>query len=320
MANYYTSSDFSKLPKSTKDYMDMRGVVDFGNLMQFAPYESGYCFIAVIAAPACMKYTEQNKELQERFVNIIEQEFKGLDGIDDISSETMDITDNISTLQLISKVNQTTASQISMKFTEKSGAPITKYISSYLRCIKDTKTQGKTYGGYITADNVDTVNPGPEKEVFTMLYIVTDNTCLRIEKAFLLLNAQPTNAEYSDLYNVEKGDISSKEITVPFNAFVVDGTLPNKIALAYMRSIITNSETYVPGKINLNSYGYNWSYTDNDGIIKKIDELDLKIVTDPGTGKSRTILSADPAASGEQSFDITQWGGPTEKGSGIKWK
>ena len=316
--------DYSKSPSSTKEYMDMRGVVDFGNLMQFAPYESGYCFIAVIAAPVCMTYdtsTDGNKELQERFVNIIEQEFRGLDGIDDITSETMDITDNISTLQLISKVNQSTASQITMKFTEKSGAPITKYIANFLRCIKDTKTQGKTYGGYITADNVDTINPGPEKEVFTMLYIVTDNTCLRVEKAFLILNAQPTTAAYSDLYNGDKGDIGSREINVQFNAFVVDGKLPNKIALAYMRSIITNSETYVPGKINLNSYGYNWSYADNAGIIKKIDELDLKIVTDPGTGKARTVLSADAATSGEVSFDIDSWSGPsTDKGSGIKFK
>ena len=39
--------DYTKMPYTAETYADMRGVVDFGNLMQFAPYESGYCFLAV---------------------------------------------------------------------------------------------------------------------------------------------------------------------------------------------------------------------------------------------------------------------------------
>ena len=151
------SGEFTKSPYEAGNYSDMRGVVDFGNLAQFAPYESGYCFLAVINGPHCMKlegkvdttlseadlnevknFAKYTSNLQDAFIKVLENEFKGLDGIDDITTETMDITDNVSTLSLISKTTQTTNSQITMRFTEKTGSLLTKYISTYLKMIKDT--------------------------------------------------------------------------------------------------------------------------------------------------------------------------------------
>jgi hypothetical protein len=267
------SHDYTKQAYSANEYADMRGVVDFGNLMQFAPYEGGYCFLAVINGPAFAQSISELpqyaffQQLQEAFIKILEQEFKGLSGIENISTETMDITDNVSTLSLISKVNQPSNGTISMQFTEKTGSLITKYISFYLRFIKDPKSEAKTYGGAITAENATTM-PGFHKEVFNMLYIVTDSTCLNIEKAFLILNAQPTEAAYSDLYNATKGDISSKEVDVTFNAFVVDGALPNKIAHVYMRNLVKTSQN-TNGKINLNSYDFNWSISGINGEVLK---------------------------------------------------
>jgi hypothetical protein len=34
-------NDGSKQPYKATEYADMRGIVDFGNLIQFAPYEKG---------------------------------------------------------------------------------------------------------------------------------------------------------------------------------------------------------------------------------------------------------------------------------------
>lgn len=286
------SQDFSKRPYAAKEYADMRGVVDFGNLAQFAPYEGGYCFIAVINGPHCMTLDPDSstgkymKDLQDAFIKVIENEFKGLDGIDDITTETMEISDNISTMSLISKSIQNTNSQITMRFTEKTGSLLTKYISTFIRIIKDTKSQAKTYGGLITKERLDnSFDPGPRHEVFNMLYIITDATCLRIEKAFLILNAQPTSAPFSDLYNSEKGDIQSKEISVQFNAFVVDGNVANKLASAYMRTLINTTDNRENGKINVNSWNFNWSFADGNGDIKKVADLNVdtannKISTD----------------------------------------
>ena len=267
--------------------VNMRGVVDYGDLYQFAPFESGYSFIAVINGPkfpSSMGCTTL-ESLQEKFISIIENEFRGLDGIEDITSDTIEITDNISTLSLVGKVNQSTSSQITMRFFEKTGALITKYISMYLRYIRDPKTQAKTYGGKINCDTAQK-SIGPANEVFNMLYIVTDSTCLHVEKAFLLLNAQPTTAGYSELYNTEKGQIETKEITVNWNCFVVDGATINKVAAVYLKNIMVywdNDEkewknTKKTGKINVNSWNTDWS---------------ISGVGDTGTIKIQSLESSD---------------------------
>ena len=253
-------SDGVVSPIASSQNVDMRGVVDYGDLYQFAPYESGYSFISVINGPRFVTQLFQGEpleELQKSFINIIENEFRGLDGIEDITSDTMEITDNISTMSLISKVTQTTNSQLSMRFFEKTGALITKYIATYLRYIRDPKTQAKTYGGNISY-STSQAEIGPAQEVFNMLYVVTDSTCLHVEKAFLLLNAQPTSAGYSELYNTEKGQIETKEITVNWNCFVVDGVEINKVAATYLEKIIVTNENS-SGKININSWNMNWT-------------------------------------------------------------
>ena len=278
-------SDYTINPPATTQNVDMRGVIDYGNLYQFAPFEGGYSFIAVINGPRFITNKLNNftiykdldnnqlteplfdgteiKTLQDTFISIIENEFRGLDGIEDITSDTMEITDNISTMSLIGKVNQSTSSQITMRFFEKTGALITKYIATYLRLIRDTKTQAKTYGGYLNfkASNDEY---GPAQEVFNMLYIVTDSTCLHVEKAFLLLNAQPTTAGYSELYNTEKGQIETKEITVNWNCFVVDGAAINKVAAVYLEKLIKTDKN-TDGKVDINSWNTNWSISGIDG-------------------------------------------------------
>ena len=281
--------------KGLNQITDMRGVIDYGNLLQFAPYESGYSFIAVINGPSMAKKIGGDSKtqaafqnLQTSFINIIEKEFRGLDGIEDITSDTMEFTDNITSMSLISKVNQPTNSQITMRFFEKSGVTITKYIANYLRYIRDPKTQAKTYGGGIKANmKAGKGGYGPAHEVFNMLYIVTDATCLHVEKAFLLLNAQPINAAFSELYNFDKGAIENKEITVTWNCFVVDGKRVNYAAATYLTAMIDNIDCIDgfdesdktskndgingPGKIHVNSWDYNWSistgtdYVDGNG-------------------------------------------------------
>ena len=263
----------SKSPYAASTYSG-RGVWDLTNLFEFAPYESGYCFLGVINSPICMTYDAYNKALQEAFVKMLENEFRGLDGIEDLTSENLDISDNISTMSYIGKTNQQSNGTFTMRFTEKSGSLITKYISRFLRTIKDGRTQVKTYDGYINAGNVQEV--GPWKEVFNFLYIVTDATCLRVEKAFLILNAQPTTAAYGELYNMERGKIEVKELSVPFNGFVVEGDSVDEIAKNYVESLVNLTSTHNDSKINLNSSDFNYSFSDS-GSIKSIKDIGVTL-------------------------------------------
>lgn len=234
MASSYTT--YSKRPRSVAEYTKMRGVTDFTNAAQFNVYESGYAFLCVLSRPAYLEKLSDNEDVRkllETFCHVLENEFRGLDGIEDITAENIEFTDGISSMYSVGKVTQQSASEISMTFTEKTGGVITKFIDYYLRGIKDPRTQAKTYHGLIKDGKMAA---GFENEVFNFMYIVTDSTMLSLEKAYLLANAWPTKSPTS-IYNTTKGEIDKKEIDVTFSCFVVDGEEVNKRALKLLAYI-----------------------------------------------------------------------------------
>lgn len=216
-------NSFTKRPRSVAEYTMMRGVTDFTNAAQFNAYLSGYQYLVVISVPEYIKVLGQSnadvKKLLDLFCYILEYEFKGLEGIEDITVDNIDFTDGISTMSSMGKVTQQSASEISMSFTEKSGSVLTKFIDLYIRGVRDPRTQAKTYHGLIKNG---TLAAGFENEVFNLMYIVCDETLLGLEKAYLLCNAWPNKVPTS-IYNGTKGEIDKKDIDISFQCFVIDG-------------------------------------------------------------------------------------------------
>ena len=194
----------------------------------------------------------------------------------------MEFSDGITTTSRISKVNYPLQQNISMRYTEKTGNLITKYLSTYLKNVKDPRSQVKIY-------DTDPKKVGFNKEVFNMLYIITDSTCLRVEKAFLLVNAFPTSAPYSDMYNMERGSIESKEITINFSANVIDGEEANRIAYAYIKTLVNLTSTSEGGKINLNSSNYDYSFSDKNGNRRKISTIKVRKIKYEDNGKYKRV-------------------------------
>ena len=228
---------YVKKPFSIASYTQMRGVIDFSNASQFNMYEKGYQFLTVISRP---KYIEMLADEDPEVANalnlfcwILEYEFKGLSGIDNITVDPLEFTDNISTLNTIGKVNMPSATEITMSFTERTGAAVTGFIEYYLRGIKDPRTQAKTYHGLIKRGKMAA---GFENEVFDLLYMVTDNTMLGLEKAFLFACAWPNQAQY-DIYNAEKGGIEKVDVDVPFHCFLIDGDEVDRRAIRMLAYI-----------------------------------------------------------------------------------
>lgn len=273
-------NDAVKQPYDATTY-STRGVWDLTNLFQFTPYESGYCFLAVLNGPSCMYRSEKsdgtgstvdkssyNYYLQKAFIRMLEDEFKGLDGLEDMSVDTYEVSDGISSTTRIGKVNLPLAQTVSMKYTEKTGSLITKYLTTYLKTVKDPRSQARCYAGSFSSFRY---------EVFNMLYVITDSTCLRVEKAFLLLNAYPTTSPLGDMYNVERGEIGSKELSISFNANVVEGGEANRIAKSYLETLINTTTKFKPNKINLNSEAVAYSFHDSGGNRGKTNDLNIKI-------------------------------------------
>lgn len=242
MAINYTKgvfNDYTVTPRDLTKYTAYRGVTDFSQIGQFNQFESGYQFLSVLSLPTFMvKLGDKNAkiaQMNKSFVHMLEYEFRGLDGLPDLTADTFEITDGINTQRMINKVSRETSVTISSQYFEKSGSLITKWSEYYLTGIKDPMSQAKTYHGLIADDSVN-ITPGLENEVFTMLYYVTDNTMLRLERAVLLANCQLTKAETS-MYNGSRDNISNKEMTIEWNCFPIMGTQVDKAAKSLLHDI-----------------------------------------------------------------------------------
>jgi len=247
----------------------MRGVTDFGNLKQYNLYETGYSFLVCVSVPVFLeKLAKENKKydiLLNNYIHIIENEFRGIDGLENLTTETVELTNGISNINMISKVNEQSASNITMRYFEKAATPITRLHELYLKGIKDPRTQIKTYHGLIDKGILE---PGYENEVFTFLYFVTDNSVSKIERAMLFLNAQPASAETS-MFESEKGIIEVKEITTEFNCFPVVSDVINAKAKAYLDYMNNNTTTPLSKRLIKQSTEFDYSYTPNTANLPK---------------------------------------------------
>lgn len=251
--------NYIKMPRSVTEYTLMKGVTDFSNLKQFDVFESGYSFLTVVGVPEFMTVLGMRnpavQNLQDGFIHIMEGEFRGLSGIPDITADAGTISNGNNELMIINNVSMDTSITVEMTFWERSGSLITNYLNYYLTGIKDPYSKAKTYHGLVGSTYND---PGPQYETFTFLYYVTDNTMRKVEKAYLLANAQPTMAPNSQLYNSTKGTIEFQEINVSFNCFPIIGDQVNKYASMMLLNDIT-AKNGDPRKIVLDFNDYEWA-------------------------------------------------------------
>jgi hypothetical protein len=250
---------------NTKDFKDvssyrlMRGVPDFGSLVQFNPYETGYAAFIICQMPKFIqelaRYNSEYYKLMVNWAHIIEYEFKSFDGLQDISADTIQLGDDLNNINVISKVNMQSASEFSLTYDEKSGSPLTKFAKLYLTGIKDPRTQVKTYHGLIHGQGY---TPGFEKEVFTFLFINTDNTMLKVEAAYLLIACQLNSAD-TDMYNYTKGDIGKRETTVKFSGYPISSPKIDKAASEMITYLLSSDAKARQIIINSNNYDYTGS-------------------------------------------------------------
>lgn len=242
MAKYL--KDYTKKPTSAAQYSMMRGVTDFTNAAQLNMFESGHAMIVIINKPKFIdelaKRDADVKDLLDNFCNIIEYEFKNLDGLEDINADVLEYTDGISTIEGVGKVNEQSNSDITMSFTEKSGSTITKFIKYYLDGVRDSRTQIKHYHGLIAEGEL---TAGFENEVFNLLYIMTDSTGLSLEAAYLLANAWPSSAKVS-IYEYDKSSIEARTVDVNWKCFVLRNVEIDKRAVKMLAHINEDNAVY----------------------------------------------------------------------------
>lgn len=245
-------------PNPVTKYTLFRGVTDYTNLAQFDLYETGYSFLILLEIPYFLDRLASTNgdydDLIKNYRHIVEYEFRGANGIEDIQGETSPLQNGITDLNIITKVTEQGGSQFSMNYFERSGSVITKTHELFLRGIKDPKTQVKRYNGLLqspltlrnsslsmssdqtTSNLASMTDKGYQYEIFHFLLIVTDNTALNIEKCYILASCQPSVANTS-IYNVTRGDIQFQELAVQYNGIPIPGRVVNKIGQEFLNKI-----------------------------------------------------------------------------------
>lgn len=261
---------YSIKPKNLTQYTALRGVVDFSQIGQFDQFETGYSFLSVLKIPKFLEIlAEQDTgvaQMVNSFKHMLQYEFRGLSGLPDIQGDTFEITDGSNTQRLINNVTRETSVTLSSPYFERSGSLITKFAEYYLTGIKDPMSKAKTYHGLIKNNLLE---PSLENEVFTFMYYVTDNTMLRLEKAYLLANVQLTKAETS-MYDTTKGDIANKELSIEWNCFPITGYEVDKAAKVLLQDINGVSVT-----VNDSAGNVTYKVETTDGVAA-LDSNDYK--------------------------------------------
>lgn len=268
-ANTYGMFAGLKEPDDLTKYNLFRGVTDFTQLKQFEMYEHGYPYLILVSIPRFLEDMAQQdndtRKLVDNYKAIIEREFIGLDqGIDNIQSSPVELSNGTQTINVISKVEAPSATTISMTYKEHAGEPITRLHELYLRSIRDPATQFKTYNGMIKLDGspydprVKGNKIGYANECFSFLYMHTDNTGLLLERAVYFTCAQPTTAQL-EIYNGKKGEVDFSEINVEFNTFPLMSKAINLKAQSILDHMNTKgSANYVErNSWNYDYYGIN---------------------------------------------------------------
>lgn len=325
------NTKISHLFANTKDWKDvtkynlMRGVPDFGSLVQFNPYESGYACFIICEMP---KFIDKLAALDANYASlvdnwkhIIEYEFKSFDGLDDMSADTIQLGDDLNNINVISKVNMQSASEFSLTYDEKSGSPLTKFAKLYLTGIKDPRTQVKSYHGLVHGGIME---PGFENEVFTFLYINTDNTMREVEAAYLLIGCQ-LNSVNTDMYNYSKGDISKKDVTVKFSGYPISCSQVDECAKDMMTFLLSADAGAKQIIVNSNDFNYTGmesiaktllDYNDND-TSKAENYSSYKNVTKAKTKyNTNSYYQNDSTKSVSNSSSNSGSGGSSGGGSG----
>ena len=291
-------NNFVKKPRNLTEYTAYRGVTDWTQIGQFDQFETGYSFLSVISMPKFMEKladidTTYAGPLVESFKHMLEYEFRGLDGIPDIASESATITNGVQDVNMIKKVTQDSSIEISMSYFEKSGSLITKFSEYYLTGIKDYRSTAKTYHGLIASGEM---SPGYENEVFTLLYYLTDNTYLELERAFLFANAQINKVDMS-IYNSNRGDIDNKELTITFNCYPITGNKVDKAAKTYLELITGVNVSRAASGVTIRSISANGANGDNgtatlDSADYEYEALE-QVYEKAGLGNNTTVFASD---------------------------
>lgn len=234
------------------------------NIDTFDPLRTGFVRIFVTRLPVFMTKFD-NGEKAQRFKHLLEMGFTRVDGINDASLETEDITGGYvgAKFQVPSIVRDET-DQVTIAVYEMSGSPVREFVDTWMTGISDPLTGISHYHGMVG-------DPADGKCVFKasnhtmeLIFVATDPTGMDIEYACMFANMMPKSVKKSH-FNYESGSHPAVSVDLEFTATKYESPQINSIGAALL-----NKYRLLQDYLDFHS-GYTTDNINDDTLFPKYD-------------------------------------------------
>ena len=221
------------IKQNTKDFSQyslfMGGLdVTAKNIDQLDPLRGNFARLFILRLPRFMELMDSASA--KRFKHLIEMGFIGVDGIQNTTMDTEELTGGYAGNRFkIPNVVKDETDSVTIKMYEFSGSPIREFLDTWMTGISDPLTGLAHYHGMIS----DTCSFKASNHTMEMMYVATDPTGREdgIEYACLFANMMPTEIK-KDHFNFEPGNHPAIQIDLPFTATRYESPQINEIAKA----------------------------------------------------------------------------------------
>ena len=210
-------------------------------LKAYDPLKTGYARLFITRLPVFMDAIMPTQG--KKFKHLLEYGFTGVDGIQNLSMDTEQITGGYAANSFdIGTQAKDETNEITVKLYEFAGSPVREYLDTWMTGISDPRTGLGHYHGcvykndYANIIGQDPANVTPLKytqanHTMEAVYVVTDPTgaSTGIEFACLLTNMMPKTVK-KDHFNYTSGQHSIVEMDVPFTAVKYESSSVNALA------------------------------------------------------------------------------------------
>lgn len=199
-------------------------------IAQYSPFKTGYARIFFVRMPVFMEKIVPNKT--KNFKHLLEYGFVGIDGIQNLTLQTEQITGGYAGRSFDVATNvQDDTNEITVKVYEMAGSPVREYTDLWITGIGDPNSGLAHYHGALDLDpNLEYNQANHTAEA---IYVVTDPTgrSAGIEYACLIANMMPKQVK-KDHLNYESGQHQVVQTDISFTAVKYESPQINEIAMA----------------------------------------------------------------------------------------
>lgn len=201
------------------------------NLDSMTPYVPGISRLFMHVVPTFMD--KGFKAMTQSFKSYIETGFKSVQGIGDISADTITIEGGWAGQQFsnISAVKDDT-DEITIQLYEQTGSPVREFIETWMTGMRDPRSGVAHYHGGLDKFEGE-LEYGEQYHTAEFVYVDLDPTARYIEYACLFAHCFPTRISKSHL-NYESGQRNEVLLDIPFKATKYEGKYVNDLAYYYL--------------------------------------------------------------------------------------